>query len=542
MKAALSSAVPWLLLPNLASAGFFPRPVMDLGPPNEENSLMDVDITATNGWGTFDQLIDHSNASLGTFKQRYWYGTQYWKGPGSPIIYFNPGEQSATNFNNTFMTNTRLTGLFAEAVGGAVVMTEHRYWGESSPYDTLTIDALQYLTVENSIKDNIYFAKNWVPPFDDSGESAPDKAPWVFSGGSYTGAMAHWMLHTEPGTFWAYHSTSGTLEAIRDFWQYFRPVQEATPANCSKDLNAAMVYIDNLLLNGTEEEKFELKDKFMLGDQEDGDFASWLEVGPWTWQSTQFYTESVKGYNDYYRFCDYIENVWPGSENEVPGPEGVGKDKAIDGYAKWMTEQYMAGLCEASGYPEWQGTYNTACFALSNASSPMYTDLAVDNFAGRQWDWMLCNEPLLYWQTGAPKSEPKTLVPRTASADYWENVMCNLVFPEGRFGLSNGKTVEDYNNYTSGWTGEYGKDARIMDANGQFDPWRDATLSSVDRPGGPMQSTPEHPIRVIPGAMHCSEYYKNNWDVNEETKNIAYEEVETLKQWIDEFYEAKQKA
>lgn len=32
-----------------------------------------------------------------------------------------------------------------------------------------------------------------------------------------------------------------------------------------------------------------------------------LENGPWSWQSTQFYTESVKGYNDYYRFCDYIE-------------------------------------------------------------------------------------------------------------------------------------------------------------------------------------------------------------------------------------------
>lgn len=247
-----------------------------------------------------------------------------------------------------------------------------------------------------------------------------------------------------------------------------------------------------------------------------------------------------------------------------------------------MTEQYMAGcksqcmlmmtvnanppvcalVCEASGYPEWQGMYNTACFALSNASSPMYTDLSIDNFAGRQWDWMLCNEPcvlftpphfphinhselldrLLYWQTGAPKSESKTLVPRTASADYWENVMCNLIFPEGRFGLSNGKTVEDYNNYTSGWAGEYSEDARIMDANGQFDPWRDATLSSVDRPGGPMQSTPEHPVRVIPGGMHCSEYYKNNWDVNEETKNIAYEEVETLKRWIDEFYEAKHKA
>lgn len=37
------------------------------------------------GAATFEQPIDHSNPSLGTFKQRYWYNTTYWKGPGSPV-------------------------------------------------------------------------------------------------------------------------------------------------------------------------------------------------------------------------------------------------------------------------------------------------------------------------------------------------------------------------------------------------------------------------------------------------------------------------
>jgi len=35
-----------------------------------------------NGWGTFDQMIDHANPKLGTFEQRFWYGTEFWKGPG----------------------------------------------------------------------------------------------------------------------------------------------------------------------------------------------------------------------------------------------------------------------------------------------------------------------------------------------------------------------------------------------------------------------------------------------------------------------------
>lgn len=35
------------------------------------------------GW--FDQLLDHDKPALGTFKQRYFWSTEYWKGPGSPV-------------------------------------------------------------------------------------------------------------------------------------------------------------------------------------------------------------------------------------------------------------------------------------------------------------------------------------------------------------------------------------------------------------------------------------------------------------------------
>jgi hypothetical protein len=37
------------------------------------------------GNATFEQLIDHSNPSLGTFSQQYWWNSTFWKGPGSPV-------------------------------------------------------------------------------------------------------------------------------------------------------------------------------------------------------------------------------------------------------------------------------------------------------------------------------------------------------------------------------------------------------------------------------------------------------------------------
>jgi hypothetical protein len=329
------------------AAAFGRGTAMDIGPDDNTVSASDLQKRAetVNGWGTFDQLIDHANPELGTFKQRYWYGTEFWKGPGSPIYLVTPGEQTGEGFNRTWLGNTRLSGLMANQTGGAVVILEHRYWGRSSPYDNLTVENLQYLTLDNSLKDLTYFAKTFVPPFDDSGASSADKAPWVFSGGSYAGALAGWLAALEPGTFWAYYSSSGVVEAVGDFWQYFAPVQEATPQNCSADVNAVINYVDLVLSFGSKKRKQELKNKFLLGELEDEDFASALETGPWQWQSTQFYSVNIQGYTPYYRFCDYVENVWPNSTNKVPGARGVGLTKALDGYAKFVREEVLPG-CE----------------------------------------------------------------------------------------------------------------------------------------------------------------------------------------------------
>ena len=42
----------------------------------------------------FDQLIDHEEPSLGTFKQRFWHTYEFYE-PGGPIILFTPGEANA---------------------------------------------------------------------------------------------------------------------------------------------------------------------------------------------------------------------------------------------------------------------------------------------------------------------------------------------------------------------------------------------------------------------------------------------------------------
>lgn len=93
------------------------------------------------------------------------------------------------------------------------------------------------------------------------------------------------------------------------------------------------------------------------------------------------------------------------------------------------------------------------------------------------------------------------------------------------------------NKYTGGWFET--NVTRLMMTNGQWDPWRDSTLSSKFRPGGPKQSTPEFPIRLVTEGTHCSDLYGQNWAVNPGVKAIADEQVANMDAWVQEFYDQK---
>jgi len=206
------------------------------------------------------------------------------------------------------------------------------------------------------------------------------------------------------------------------------------------------------------------------------------------------------------------------------------------------TDPYL--VCNSYNYPEFQGTMNTACLQNQNASNPLFHDLAVNNTGNRQWNWMLCNEPFEWWQAAAPHSHP-TFVSRLVNAAYWRDQCASWFPPEHdghsiyTYSLALGKRSSDIDKWTGGWFGT--NTTRAMFANGEFDPWRGATLSASDRPGGPVNSTEKLPVRVLKGGTHCSDMYAPNWEANEGAKRAADEQVEEMKGWVAEFYREKGK-
>src|ERR1700710_723548 len=57
---------------------------VSVAPPIDTETAVEVGVPLINA-AVFNQLIDHNNPSLGTFQQRYWYSTEFWNGPGSPV-------------------------------------------------------------------------------------------------------------------------------------------------------------------------------------------------------------------------------------------------------------------------------------------------------------------------------------------------------------------------------------------------------------------------------------------------------------------------
>lgn len=195
--------------------------------------------------------------------------------------------------------------------------------------------------------------------------------------------------------------------------------------------------------------------------------------------------------------------------------------------------------CASYGYEEWYETDSVACFDSYNASSPIYTDLTVGNPVDRQWEWFLCNEPFAFWQDGAPSGTP-TIVSRLVSAEYWQR-QCGLYFTlPGTFGSEDGKNVSTTNVYTKGWD-IAGNTTRLIFTNGEFDPWKDATVSSEFKPGGPYNGTEDAPVQVIPGGIHCSDLIAENGADNAGAQGVIDNEVAIIAGWVEDYYAEKKK-
>lgn len=81
----------------------------------------------------------------------------------------------------------------AQDLKAACVVLEHRYFGESRPYEDLSEKSLERLTIQQSIDDLAYFAQKVKLPAP-VGWAHPDKNPWIIVGVGYAGKLDQYAI------------------------------------------------------------------------------------------------------------------------------------------------------------------------------------------------------------------------------------------------------------------------------------------------------------------------------------------------------------
>lgn len=160
-----------------------------------------------------------------------------------------------------------------EATNGLGVILENRYYGESFPFNTSSTDELRFLTTEQTIADNAYFAQHATFPGVNGALTAPD-TPWILYGGSLAGAQTAFSVKTYPDVLWGGIASSGTTKAKLAYPQWYDPIQKYASQDCVGSINAIVDKIDYVFEHGNASQINHMKSVFGLEALKDNrDFA-----------------------------------------------------------------------------------------------------------------------------------------------------------------------------------------------------------------------------------------------------------------------------
>ncbi|TVY45058.1 putative extracellular serine carboxypeptidase [Lachnellula occidentalis] len=470
----------------------------------------------------------HSN---GTFPLRYWFDATYYK-PGGPVIVLQSGETDATG-RLTFLQNGLLHKLAVSTHGIGVVL-EHRFYGTSMPTPDFSTKSLRFLTTDQALADQAYFAQNVVyKGFEHLNLTAPHVA-YLAYGGSYAGAFVAFLRKLYPDVFWGAISSSGVVEAIWDYWTYFEPIRVYAQPDCVSITQKVTNVMDNIFLSNKSADIAELKSAFGLPNVTyNDDFAYTVAAGIDSWQGKNW--DPALNDPTFDEYCATITNstlVFPstaslnGTAKDLITKGGWGNQSStlttpLLNWIGWLGANYVSGCTSAD---------QDSCFGTHDPAT--YED---DSIAAnwRAWPYQWCTQwGFLQTGSGVPATQ-LPLVSRTNTLAYG-SIICNEAFD-----IYTPPDVDAINKY-GGFNISY---PRLAIVDGEWDPWRPSTphaspfnSSAVNR-----TSTVEEPFILIEGAVH-------HWDENglfknqttaelppKPVKDVQKEEIDFVKAWMVEW-------
>ncbi|KAI4183956.1 MAG: hypothetical protein L6R41_005067 [Letrouitia leprolyta] len=414
------------------------------------------------------------------------------------------------------------------AFDGLGVILENRYYGESYPYNTSSTDQLAYLTTEQTIADNAYFATHATFPGIPGNLSAP-ATPWILYGGSLAGAQTAFSIKEYGDVLYGGIASSGVIKAVLAYPQWYAPIQKYAPQDCVTSINNIIDKFDALVATSNTIAIQKFKSFFGLEALTDNrDFAMTIAFpigGPMnypdnTWQEIGWDPKYAS--QDFFDFCSNVTNL--------DSPENITSiDTALSQYSNgqpWTNLGNYAQYVKQNLLPLCGGAPidSTSCFGTQNQT--FYADTT--NSAARSYLYSTCTEQGAYQV--APPTGP-SLISRVLQVDYTQQ-WCTWAFPSGEYNsIPPSPDPKYYNQY-----GEFNFSAdRLAFIDGDIDVWNDLCYHSDN--ASARYSTDLHPEYLIAGAGHHWDSY-GILDVDAEPQFIKQAhlwEIRTVRKWLDAF-------
>ncbi|XP_042485380.1 probable serine protease EDA2 isoform X2 [Macadamia integrifolia] len=407
----------------------------------------------------FEQTLDHfSPIDHRQFRQRYYEFLDYFQAPDGPIFLKLCGESSCDGISNDY------TSVLAKKFGAAVVSLEHRYYGKSSPFKSLTTENLRYLSSKQALFDLAVFRQYYQESLNLKLNRSNVENRWFVFGVSYSGALSAWFRLKFPHLTCGSLASSAVVLAVYNFTDFDKQIGESAGADCKAALQEVTKLVEEKLVSDGKAVKT------LFGAAElkiDGDFLFFLADAAVI--AFQYGNPDV--------LCTPLVEAKKDGKN------------LVDVYANYVKNYYLGKFgVDVQTYNQ-QFLKNPAIREGSEA---------------RLWWFQVCTE-VAYFQV-APSNDSI----RSSKVDTRYHLdLCKNVFGEGIY-----PDVEATNTYYGG-TGIAG--SKIVFSNGSQDPWRHASkqTSSPSMPsyiischncghGTDLRGCPQAPLNPEGDDQHCS--------------------------------------
>ncbi|CAD8149515.1 unnamed protein product [Paramecium octaurelia] len=438
-----------------------------LGKLTQRNDLFgreEIIKAASTEW--FTQKLDHNDpTSQEVFRQRVHIYDEYVKdGQPEAVILYICGEWTCDGIGKG------LTFDAAQQLKAVVLVLEHRYYGQSQPFDDWSTPNLKYLNIHQALDDIAYF----ITSIKTNGNYniKPD-TPWIHLGGSYPGALSAWFRYKYPHLTIGGLASSAVVRAVACYHEYDMQVY-LSAIESSQDCADRIQQVNQKIEDDLAKDPDAIKAAFGASELKDIEFLSMI---------ADIYAGMVQG-RKRSKMCDRLA-----------------KGTTVD---EWFLEVKAMALETVD-----QESYG----------SEFLRDITIDfSKSSRQWTYQTCIE-VGYFQTANPNAEQSTRSQELV-LDFFRQ-LCEYsydvpIFPD-----------EDRTNAYFG-----GLDINVdhlIFSNGSDDPWQHASITKWKQ-----GKEYDVKYIKCKDCSHCIDLRASSPEDPPELTQARKEILATFQQWVNE--------